>query len=84
MHFSSIQDQFDKILYVPIPSPKERGQILENLARNRPIDADVDLMALGKSVACQNFNGDDLFALVRIVLVPKFLVLPMKRQNFPY
>lgn len=69
MHFSLIQDQFDKILYVPLPSPEERGEILKNLARNRPIDADVDLMAIGKSVACGNFNGDDLFALVRIVLV---------------
>ena len=63
-HSELIETQFDKILYVPLPTPEERGEILKALARCKPIDADVDLMALGNNVACQNFSGRDLFALV--------------------
>ncbi|XP_057784613.1 cell division control protein 48 homolog C-like isoform X2 [Salvia miltiorrhiza] len=64
-HFSLIQTHFDRILYVPPPSPEERGAILEVLSRHKPIDANVDLMALGKGVACENFSGNDLSALMR-------------------
>ncbi|KAH6763582.1 cell division cycle 48C [Perilla frutescens var. hirtella] len=56
---------FDKFMYVPPPSPEERGMILKALARNKPIDADVNLMALGKDVACENFRGADLSSLMR-------------------
>ncbi|XP_047949214.1 cell division control protein 48 homolog C-like [Salvia hispanica] len=63
-HSELIETQFDKILYVPLPTPEERGEILKALARCKPIDADVDLMALGNNVACQNFSGRDLFALM--------------------
>ncbi|XP_057784610.1 cell division control protein 48 homolog C-like isoform X2 [Salvia miltiorrhiza] len=62
-HILSIRDYFGAIRYVPLPTPKERGAILKALARGKPIDADVDLMALGKDVACGNFSGDDLSAL---------------------
>ncbi|KAG6424302.1 hypothetical protein SASPL_114717 [Salvia splendens] len=63
-HSEFIETQFDRILYVPLPTPEERGAILKALARYKPIDADVDLMALGNNVACQNFSGRDLFALM--------------------
>ncbi|KAG6400413.1 hypothetical protein SASPL_137244 [Salvia splendens] len=59
-----IKDDFGRTLYAPLPTPEERGEILKILARNKPIDAEVDLMALGKDAACENFSGSDLFALV--------------------
>ncbi|KAL0382665.1 UNVERIFIED_CONTAM: Cell division control protein 48C [Sesamum calycinum] len=40
--------RFGKLLYVPLPSPDERGMILKALARKKPIDANMDLMALGE------------------------------------
>ncbi|XP_047954470.1 cell division control protein 48 homolog C-like isoform X2 [Salvia hispanica] len=61
---SLIKEDFGRMLYAPLPTPDERGEILKILARNKPIDAEVDLMALGKDSACENFSGSDLFALV--------------------
>ncbi|XP_047942936.1 cell division control protein 48 homolog C-like [Salvia hispanica] len=63
-HSSLIKTQFDRLLYVPLPTPEERGAILKALTRCKPIDPDVDLMALGNDVACENFSGRDLFTLV--------------------
>ncbi|KAH6763581.1 cell division cycle 48C [Perilla frutescens var. hirtella] len=57
--------RFDKLLHVPLPSPEERGMILKALARDKPIDAKVDLMTLGKDDACENFSGADLTALMK-------------------
>ncbi|XP_042017333.1 cell division control protein 48 homolog C-like isoform X2 [Salvia splendens] len=59
-----IKDDFGRTLYAPLPTPEERGEILKILARNKPIDVEVDLMALGKDAACENFSGSDLFALM--------------------
>ncbi|KAG8371640.1 hypothetical protein BUALT_Bualt13G0109200 [Buddleja alternifolia] len=56
--------RFGKLLYVPLPSPDERGMILKAIARKKPIDATVDLMAIGKDTACKNFSGADLSALM--------------------
>lgn len=56
--------RFGKLLYVPLPSPDERGLILKALARTKPIDADVDLFSIGRSEACSNLSGADLAALV--------------------
>ncbi|GMP83506.1 hypothetical protein CsSME_00037395 [Camellia sinensis var. sinensis] len=39
--------RFGKLLYAPLPSPDERGLILKALARKKPIDASVDLIAIG-------------------------------------
>ncbi|KAL7603763.1 hypothetical protein Lser_V15G16056 [Lactuca serriola] len=57
--------RMEKLVYVPLPNPDERGLILKALARNKPIDADVDLIAIGQSEACANFSGADLFALMK-------------------
>ncbi|CAL5350237.1 unnamed protein product [Camellia sinensis] len=43
--------RFGKLLYVPLPSPDERGLILKALARKKPIDASVDLIAIGSDEA---------------------------------
>ncbi|OIT22303.1 PREDICTED: cell division control protein 48 homolog C [Nicotiana attenuata] len=53
-----------KLLYVPLPSPDERGLILKALARNKPIDTNVDLMTIGRDDACKNLSGADLSALM--------------------
>ncbi|PON33965.1 Spastin [Parasponia andersonii] len=51
--------RFCKCLYVPLPSPGERGLILKALMKNYP----VDLNAVGRMEACDNFSGADLAAL---------------------
>lgn len=56
--------RFGNLLYVPLPSPEERGMILRALATKMKIDASVDLMAIGKDSSCKNFSGADLFKLV--------------------
>lgn len=56
--------RFGKLLYVPLPSPDERGLILKALARKKPVDASVDFCAIAKSDACENLSGADLSALV--------------------
>ncbi|XWS11436.1 hypothetical protein CRYUN_Cryun38cG0082800 [Craigia yunnanensis] len=56
--------RFGKLLYVPLPSPDERGLILKALARKKPIDASVDLSAIGRMEACENLSGADLSALM--------------------
>ena len=61
--------RFGKLLYVPLPSPHERGLILKALARKKPIDASVDLIALGQKEACNNLSGADLSALVGSLLL---------------
>ncbi|EPS73955.1 hypothetical protein M569_00793, partial [Genlisea aurea] len=53
-----------RLLYVPLPSPEGRGMILKALSRKKQIDPDVDLMAIGKDAACENFSGADLSALM--------------------
>ena len=56
--------RFGKLLYVPLPTADERGLILNALARKKPIDATVDLMAIGRDSSCENLSGADLSALV--------------------
>ncbi|CAL5330327.1 unnamed protein product [Camellia sinensis] len=56
--------RFGKLLYVPLPSPDEQGLILKALSRKKPIDASVDLIAIGRDEACENLSGADLSALM--------------------
>lgn len=56
--------RFGKLLYVPLPGPAERGLILKAHARKKPVDASVDLRAIGEMKACENLSGADLAALV--------------------
>ncbi|KAH6792622.1 cell division cycle 48C [Perilla frutescens var. hirtella] len=53
-----------RLLYVPLPSPEERGMILHALARVKSIEVNADLMAIGKHNACKNFSGADLSSLI--------------------
>jgi len=56
--------RFGKLLYVPLPSPDQRVLILKALARNKAIDATVDLSAMATMAGCENLSGADLAALV--------------------
>ncbi|XP_010251848.1 PREDICTED: cell division control protein 48 homolog C [Nelumbo nucifera] len=56
--------RFGKLLYVPLPDPDERGLILKALARKKPVDADVDLLAIGRQETCENLSGADLAAVM--------------------
>ncbi|KAJ6792818.1 cell division control protein 48-like protein C-like [Iris pallida] len=56
--------RFGRVLYVPLPSAEERGLIMKALAKNKPIAADVDLIALGHKEACRNLTGADLSAVM--------------------
>ncbi|XP_076907555.1 cell division control protein 48 homolog C-like [Bidens hawaiensis] len=56
--------RFGKLMYVPLPNQDERGLILKALSRNKPLDADVDLIAIARSEACANLSGADLSALM--------------------
>uniref|UniRef100_A0A803N413 AAA+ ATPase domain-containing protein n=1 Tax=Chenopodium quinoa TaxID=63459 RepID=A0A803N413_CHEQI len=57
--------RFEEQLYIPLPSPQERGLILKALARKKPIDTDVDLLAIAERTACDHFSGADLAFLMR-------------------
>ncbi|KAI4384595.1 hypothetical protein MLD38_002724 [Melastoma candidum] len=56
--------RFGILHYVRLPSPEERCRILEASRRSKPIDSDVDLEAIGRMQACENFSGADLAALM--------------------
>ncbi|CAH9073623.1 unnamed protein product [Cuscuta epithymum] len=56
--------RFGKLLYVPLPSPDERGLILKALGRKKSIDPSVDLAALGRDSFCNNLSGADLSSLM--------------------
>ncbi|KAK2999441.1 hypothetical protein RJ639_023222 [Escallonia herrerae] len=56
--------RFGKLLYVPLPTPDERGLILKALSRKKPLDASVDLVAIGRNQSCENLSGADLAALM--------------------
>ncbi|GKF83423.1 cell division control protein 48 homolog C, partial [Tanacetum coccineum] len=55
--------RFGKLLYVPLPNEDERGMILKALARKKPLDADVNLIDIGRSDRCANLSGADLSSL---------------------
>jgi ribosome biogenesis ATPase len=72
--------RFGNLIYIPLPSPDDRVSILKALARGKetlarrkqsharfnlmPIDASVDLSAIARMSACENFSGADLAELV--------------------
>ncbi|KAK9065388.1 hypothetical protein SSX86_016771 [Deinandra increscens subsp. villosa] len=56
--------RFGKLLYVPLPNQDERGLILKALSRKKPLDADVDLIAIARSEGCANLSGADLSSLM--------------------
>ncbi len=57
--------RLDKVLYVPLPPPGGRADILRALTRRTPLAPGVDLAGLGASARTAGFSGADLAALVR-------------------
>ena len=58
--------RLEKLLYVPLPTPDDRLQILQAQTKERPrLGPDVSLEALAKDARCNGFSGADLSALVR-------------------
>lgn len=59
--------RLDKLLYVDLPSPAERLEVLRTHTKRTPIaEADWDaISALVNSDACDGFSGADIAALVR-------------------
>lgn len=57
--------RLDKLLFVGLPEPSERADILRTQASRTPLGADVDLVAIAEDVRADGFSGADLSALVR-------------------
>ncbi|ORX59716.1 AAA-domain-containing protein [Hesseltinella vesiculosa] len=57
--------RLDKLLYVELPTPSERLDILKKLTKKTPLGADIDLEAVANDDRCEGFSGADLASLVR-------------------
>lgn len=57
--------RLDKLLYVPLPPPHGRAEILRAACRKLTLGADVSLEALGAHARCDGYSGADLAALVK-------------------
>ncbi len=57
--------RLDKLLYVNLPTPSDRFEILCAISRRTPWASDVDLCAVARDERCAGFTGADLAALVR-------------------
>ena len=60
--------RLDKLLYVDLPSPEERFEILKTLCKKIPLekeDDSADLHDISTDKRCGGFSGADLGALVR-------------------
>ncbi|RCK63342.1 Ribosome biogenesis ATPase RIX7 [Candida viswanathii] len=59
--------RLDKTLYIELPSPEERLEILKTIVRsnNSPLHADVSLVSVSQDARCRNFSGADLSSLVK-------------------
>lgn len=52
------------MLYIPLPTPAERADIVAALARSKPLAEALDVRGIARDY-CQGFSGADLNALVR-------------------
>ena len=57
--------RLDKLLYVPLPNPDDRLQILKTCCKKVPLDEDVNLDKIANSPLLEGFSGADLSALTR-------------------
>lgn len=71
--------RLDKTLYIELPTPQERLEILHTLVRaaGTPLSSTVDLHAVAYDERCRNFSGADLSSLVR-----EAGVLALKKKFF--
>lgn len=57
--------RLDKLLYVPLPQPQDRVDILRALAKNIKLSANVDIDVIGKDPRAEGYSGADCAALLR-------------------
>ncbi|KAJ3339401.1 hypothetical protein HDU93_008309 [Gonapodya sp. JEL0774] len=57
--------RLDRLLYVDLPSPEERLEILKTVSRRTPLGDDVNLAEVAADKRCDGFSGADLTSLVR-------------------
>ncbi|KAI8144584.1 P-loop containing nucleoside triphosphate hydrolase protein [Fennellomyces sp. T-0311] len=57
--------RLDKLLYVELPTPGERLDILTKLTKKTPLKPDVSLKEVADDPRCEGFSGADLASLVR-------------------
>ncbi|KAI8066790.1 P-loop containing nucleoside triphosphate hydrolase protein [Gongronella butleri] len=57
--------RLDKLLYVELPTPMERLDILKKLAAKTPLAPEVSLELIANDARCEGFSGADLASLVR-------------------
>ncbi|GAA5924963.1 putative AAA family ATPase RIX7 [Sporobolomyces koalae] len=57
--------RLDKLLYVDLPSPAERVEILKALTKKTPLSDDVNLEKIALDTRADGLSGADLSALVR-------------------
>jgi ribosome biogenesis ATPase len=57
--------RLDKLLYVELPTPGERFDILTKLSSKTPLGPDVDLREVANDARCEGFSGADLASLIR-------------------
>ncbi|KAI8643028.1 P-loop containing nucleoside triphosphate hydrolase protein [Parasitella parasitica] len=57
--------RLDKLLYVELPTPSERLDILTKLSKKTPLGPDVDLGEIANDARCEGLSGADLASLVR-------------------
>lgn len=48
--------RLDKMLYVELPTPSERFEILQAVSRRSPLDSDVDLESIAHDSRCNGFR----------------------------
>ncbi|KAI8338398.1 P-loop containing nucleoside triphosphate hydrolase protein [Chlamydoabsidia padenii] len=57
--------RLDKLLYVELPTPAERLDILTKLTKNTPLASEICLKTVADDQRCEGFSGADLASLVR-------------------
>lgn len=57
--------RLDKLLYVSLPTPKDRVSILKAISSNITFSSDVDLEKIGTSKKADGYSGADCAALLR-------------------
>ncbi|KAJ1962959.1 Ribosome biogenesis ATPase rix7, partial [Dipsacomyces acuminosporus] len=57
--------RLDKLLYVELPTPSERADIMRTLTKKTPLADDVDLDEVASDARCSGFSGADIAGLIR-------------------
>ncbi len=57
--------RLDKLLYIELPTPDERKEILIKASRKSPLDRNISLQTIAYDQKCHNFSGADITNLVR-------------------